>query len=134
MEAEFSALSDYLKTWHDGNIDLSAAGDNPTALTKSYIPELAQFAILAATGQWGLIFVLFVKVGLEYVLDREEKQLDPDVSTGDSAEVLKQLFGVFDENGNLVGNRLDGLTKLAVHLHNMDFDGEFDWEVLSSEE
>ena len=126
METEFSELSDYLKSWHDGNVELSAAGESPAALSKSYIPELAQFAILAATGQWGLVFVLFVKVGLEFLLDKEEKQLDPDVATGDSAEILKQLFGILDEEGNIVGNRLEGLTDLSIAINNILSQGEHD--------
>lgn len=130
-ETDFSALSDYLKTWMDGNIDLSAQGDSVTALNKSYIPELGSFAFLAATGQWGLVFVLFCKVGLEFLLDFGEKKLDPDVSTGDMVEVIKQVMAYLDESGNIVGSRLDGLSNLQLNIHTGEEAREDTWAEIS---
>lgn len=117
-ETAINSLIDYTKSWQDSAINASVEGNTPTAYDKSYIPEILSFAGLALSGQWGLIFVLFVKVGLEYLLDTTEKKLDPDVSTGDQAEILKQLFGVLDEDGNIVASKIEGLTQLKIQIKN----------------
>lgn len=123
-ETAMSGLSDYLKTWFDGAVVSSAGGSAPVALDKSYIPEIVQFIALAATGQWGLIFVLFCKVGLEFLLDSTEKKLDPSTATGDLQELLKQVLAVLDENGNIVGSKVDGLANLHISIRNILSEGE----------
>lgn len=96
VETAFNNLSDYTKTWLVSAVNASAEGNQPGAFDKNYIPELLSFVGLLVTGNWGAIFVLFVKVGLEFLIDATEKKLDPDVATGDVAEVLRK--GLLDEN------------------------------------
>lgn len=117
-ETTFNSMIDYTKSWYDSNVDASAAGESITAYSKSYIPELVSLAAFVLTGNWGAVFVLFVKVGLEVVLDSTEKKLDPDVSTGDLAEILKQTLALTDEDGNIIGSRVDMLRDLSITINN----------------
>lgn len=120
VEADLQAFVSYTKSWYDSNVEASASGGEITAFDKNYLPDIALFIFLLATGQWGAIFVLFVKVGLEYLLDTTEKGLDPNVATGDSAEVLKQIFAVLDPStGEIVGSKVDGLSQLKIKINNV---------------
>lgn len=91
-ETAFDSLSDYTKTWLVSAISASATGDVVPAFDESYIPELMTFIALLVTQQWGAIFVLFVKVGLKFLLNRLRDQLDPDSVVADLVGTLDNAF------------------------------------------
>jgi hypothetical protein len=124
-EAAMDGMSTYLRTWLTDNVDAAAAGEEITPFDTDYLPELLTFITLAVTGQWGLIFVLFVKVGIKFLVDYFEKRLDPDTDMEGVNEglenVIKQIFAVLDpETGEIVGSRVEGLTNLHVTVRNID--------------
>jgi len=116
-ETAFDTLGTDIKTWIDSAINASADGNEPTAFDTADLPDIITFVALLATQNWGAIFLLFVKVGLKAVLDFSRKSLDPATSTGDMVELLKQTIAVLDDDGNVVGCRLDGLTNLHITVN-----------------
>lgn len=125
-ESAFDAFGAQLKTWVDGAVDASAQGTEPTAFDPEYLPDIITFIALLATQNWGAIFVLFVKVGLRFVLDDKRKELDPGTSTGETADMLRDLFAVLDTEGNIVGSKLEGLANLQILINNILSQGEQD--------
>lgn len=132
-ESDYTALSTdldafvaYTTSWLSTNIAASSEGGEVTAFDKSYLPELALFIGLVASGQWGGVFILFVKVGIAFLLDMFSENLSPDATTGETAEMLKKIFAVLDESGNVVGNRLEGLANLQIAINNIVSQGELD--------
>lgn len=95
-ETAFNALSDYTKNWLSGAVSASSEGGTVQVFDSSYIPELLTFIALGLSGNWGGVFVLFVKVGLEFLLGYTEKKLDPETTTDELAQVFKK-FGL-DKN------------------------------------
>jgi hypothetical protein len=122
-ETAFNTLGGQLKTWYDGAVTTASEGNVPDAFDPDYLPDILTFIALLATQQWGAIFVLFCKIGLRFLTDTARKKLDPTTSGGDVAELLKALLGVLDENGNIVGSKVDGLTNLTIRI-NMNDDDE----------
>jgi hypothetical protein len=122
-ETAFDTLGGQLKSWYDGAVTTASEGGVPAAFDPEYLPDILSFIALLATQQWGAIFVLFCKVGLRFLTDSSRKKLDPTTSGGDVAELLKALLGVLDDNGNIVGSKIDGLTNLTIRI-NMNDDDE----------
>lgn len=116
-ETAFDTLGADIKTWLDSAVNASADGSEPTAFDTDDLPDIVTFLALLATQNWGAIFLLFAKVGLRSVLDLFRKKLDPATSTGDMVEFLKQTIAVLDDEGNVVGCRLDGLTNLHITVN-----------------
>lgn len=126
VETAFDSLSTDIKAWFDGAVNASSEGTAPTAFDPENLPDIVTFIALLATQNWGAIFLLFVKVGLRAVLDISRKKLDPATSTGDMVEFLKQTIAVLDDDGNVVGCRLEGLSNLQVEVKNILSQGESD--------
>lgn len=115
-EALMDSLSGELQTWLTSSVTAMEAGEPIPALDESYIPELIQFVVLAITGQWGLIFVLFVKVGLKFLIEWIRKKL----AAGDVSEVARTMEEIILDKSDPenVINRLDYLTgAMPNNLH-----------------
>lgn len=111
-EAAFDALSDYLKTWLSSAMTAAVSGGSIPEIQESYIPELIEFLALAVTGQWGLIFVLFVKVGLKFVLERLKDRIGSGI-IDDVAGTMDNIFLDKTDPAN-IKNRLDSLNQLII--------------------
>lgn len=107
-ESLTETLSVQLSSWFDDAIAANIAGNDIPSLDEQYIPELIEFLALAVTGQWGLIFVLFVKVGLKFLLERLKKQLNSTNSVDDLVGSLDSIFWDRSDPENPV-SRLDGV-------------------------
>lgn len=115
-EAYFQGLSSNLQDWFQAASAASAAGEGIPALEEDYIPELIQFIILALSGQWGAIFVLFVKVGLEFVVNWMRERLAPGNQRNDIAECLDSALLLRDEEGAVVGSILSQIGSININV------------------
>lgn len=111
-ETAMLGMSDYLRTWLGSAMAAAVAGTEIPAIQESYIPELIEFLELAVTGQWGLIFILFVKVGLKFLLERLKERIGNGV-IDDPAQTLDNIFLDRTDPAN-VKNRLDALNQLII--------------------
>lgn len=111
-EEVIDGLSDYLKSWLASAMGAAVVGGEIPEIQESYIPELIEFLALAVTGQWGLIFVLFVKVGLKFLLERLRERLG-EGAIDDAAETLDKIF-LDKSDPEKVRNRLDALNQLVI--------------------
>lgn len=130
-EIAFDGLSDYLKTWLPSAVSAAVAGTEIPEIQESYIPELIEFLALAVTGQWGLIFVLFVKVGLKFLLERLRERIGDGV-VDDTAGILEDIF-LDKTNPANIRNRLDALNQLIiVNPVDVEIDST-DWDYFQKE-
>jgi hypothetical protein len=105
-ETAFNNLSDDVQAWFDDAIAASMAGEEIPALDANYMPEIIEFIGLIITGNWGGVFLLFVKVGMKALLDWLSRRLDPDNDVDDTPQVLRDnlqtLQGALDAVGNAI--------------------------------
>jgi hypothetical protein len=113
-EALFASLSTELTDWYDVAIAASVAGTEIPALDVSYIPELIELLMLISTGQWGLIFVLFVKVGVKFLIDYIQRKLPQDSNLDEAAQALETIFLDKDTVPGEIINRLDTIRNFIV--------------------
>lgn len=111
-ETAMSGLSTYLQGWLSSAMAAAVAGTEIPEIQESYIPELIEFLALASTGQWGLIFVLFVKVGLKFLLERLKERIG-DGTIDDTAQTIDTIFLDRTDPEKIV-NRLDALNQLII--------------------
>lgn len=119
-QTAFDGLSDTLQSWLTGAVAASESGEEIPALSDDYIPELLQFLALALTGQWGAVFVLFVKVGLDFVIKWLRGRLQPGNTRLDAAETLDTALLVRDSGGRVIGSRLESLGTVTVTINGDD--------------
>lgn len=106
----FTGMSDQFVAYLDSVEAASIAGDDLPAFDPSIIPDLVQFVGLAVTGQWGLVFVLFVKVGISYLAQRATSSQS---TGGADVEELTEVLRKFGLDTNANGDEYSLLWALA---------------------
>jgi hypothetical protein len=114
-ETAFDGFSEYLKTWLVTNAQNAEDGVAITDFDNGYIPELITFVVFALTGNWGGIFVLFVKVGLDFLLHYLKEKLKPNNKSLDINDAILQGFFVESEDGERIPI-LPSLGNIQVNL------------------
>lgn len=124
-ETSVSTFFSNAKGWMDGVYAASDGGGTPPDFSEAMIPDLIQFFGLAATGNWGLVFVLFVKVGMAFLMQKFAKDSDPGTETTDLAQVMKEIFAVLNPStGEIEGCKLEGLANLTIQVRNILWENE----------